>query len=530
MPLLSFDPRYRRIWMFPRNIRNIVPWKLHQALIVLMKCSDLNVKSGDDQKYIYRMLEEAGIKGKSNTRDKNPGGMRTYLAQLSMLGLLYEDQNRQYRYTIAGQNLADGNNPLRVLQFQLLRHQYPSAYGLGRNVMIDPRMKVKPFLFLIRLMRDERLSGYLSCEDMIIPILYGHNDDCYEICVQKILEARQNGIESTIDDFELDLYTPRSGMGSNLNNVSDIANTGKNYLSAAGLIVSCGKNNGKAIYSFNENYADVYEAMLKENDFLECSSDDEKESFQRAYGRYNKKKDMRSESETYAEKESPEVAFVQFRYVMYANDNLFVAEETPFYNEMKEMGISSNTVSKALEPYKKKRRSIDENNFLEAANSGGEKSEEFEKGLANLFISLGFDKSLWIGRKKAYGNWRGNFPDVFVKRSGTADAGFIDAKASSGYSLGHDDMLKMKDTYIGSMAEIDGNSKLCYFVYVAGGFKGNVEYSVRQLEEVTGIHVTAMDARTVLRLRDKEWNAEEIERKALCRGGLLTESELVFME
>ena len=207
--------------MFPRNIRNIVPWKLHQALIVLMKCSDLNVKSGDDQKYIYRMLEEAGIKGKSNTRDKNPGGMRTYLAQLSMLGMLYEDRDKQYRYTIAGQNLADGNNPLRVLQFQLLRHQYPSAYGLGRNVMIDPRMKVKPFMFLIRLMRDERIGGYLSCEDMMIPVVYGHNDSCYEICVQKILTARQGSIESAIDDFELDLYTPRSGMGSSLSNVKD---------------------------------------------------------------------------------------------------------------------------------------------------------------------------------------------------------------------------------------------------------------------------------------------------------------------
>lgn len=530
MPLLSFDPCYRRIWMFPRNIRSIVPWKLHQALIVLMQCSDLNVKSGDDQKYIYKMLEEAGIKSKANTRDKNPGGMRTYLAQLSMLGMLYEDKNSQYRYTIAGQNLADGNNPLRVLQFQLLRHQYPSAYGLGRNVKIDPRMKVKPFMFLIRLMRDERLGGYLSCDDMVIPILYGHNDNCYEVCVQKILGARQSGIMSVIDDFELDLYTPRSGMGTNLDNVRNIANTGKNYLSAAGLIVPCGKNSDKTIYSFNENYADVYEIILKEKDFLECRSDDDKESFQRAYGRYDKKKDTRSEIDTLTKKESPEEAFVQFRYVIYANDNLFVADEKPFYNAMNEMGISSCTVSKALEPYRTKRRSIDENNFLEAANSGGEKSEEFEKGLANLFKLLGFDKSLWIGRKKSHGNWRGNFPDVFVKRSGTVDAGFVDAKASSGYSLGHDDMLKMKDTYIGSMTEIDSNSKLCYFVYVAGGFRGNIELSVRQLEAATGIPVTAMDARTVLRLRDKEWSVEEIEKKVLYRGGLLTESELNFME
>ncbi len=517
--------------MFPRNIRNIVPWKLHQALIVLMKCSDLNIKSGDDQKYIYRMLEEAGIKGKSNTRDKNPGGMRTYLAQLSMLGMLYEDKENQYRYTIAGQNLAEGNNPLRVLQYQLLRHQYPSAYGLGRNVMIDPRMRVKPFMFLIRLMRDERLERYLSCEDMIIPVLYGHNDDCYELCVQKILISRMKGIEAAIDDFELDLYTPRSGMGKNLGNVKDIANTGKNYLEAACLIVDGGKVSGKSIYSFNENYVDVFEQMLAEkSDFLDCSNDGDKESFQRAYGRYDKTKDTRSDNETKAEKESPEAAFVQFRYVIYANDNLFVAEEEPFYNEMKEMGISSTVVSKALEPYKKKRRSIDENNFLEAANSGGEKSEEFEKGLTNLFISLGFDGSQWIGRKKSHANWRGNFPDVLVRRSETRDAGFIDAKASSGYSLGHDDMLKMKETYVGCMGELDSESNLCYFVYVAGGFKGNVDQSVRQLERATGIPVTAMDARTVLRLRDKEWSAADIEKKVLVHGGLLTEAELAFME
>ena len=155
MPLLSFDSKYRRLWMFPRNIRKITPWKLYQILKVLIQCEDMNMASKDNQKFIYQLLAEAGIKRSENIRDKNPGGMRTYYAQLKCLGLIYPSGKERYNYTIAGDAIADEDNPLQVLQYQLFRHQYPSAYGLGRNVLIDPRMKVKPFLFISKLLHDE---------------------------------------------------------------------------------------------------------------------------------------------------------------------------------------------------------------------------------------------------------------------------------------------------------------------------------------------------------------------------------------
>ena len=156
--LLSFDPDTRRIWMFPRNIRDIAPWKLYKILKVLLQCEDVNQYSGEEQQMMYRLLDESGIKKKGKTRDKNPGGMRTYYSQLETLGLVFRAEgSKSYSYTIAGETIANEENPLAVLQYQLLRHQYPSAYGLGQNVKIDSRMRVKPFKFLLRVLHDRRL-------------------------------------------------------------------------------------------------------------------------------------------------------------------------------------------------------------------------------------------------------------------------------------------------------------------------------------------------------------------------------------
>ena len=535
MALIPFDGKYRRVWMFPRNIRDIAPWKIYQAITVVMKFDDEDITDPAQQKYIYQMLEEAGVKKKGETRDANSGGTRTYLTQLQMLGLLYKNRDGKLRYTIAGQNLADDNNPLRILQIQLLRHQYPSAYGLGQNVRIDPRMKIKPFMFLLKLLQDPRI-GAMTSEEMIVPVVYGHNNNCYELCVEKILKVRENDYDAAyvIDDPEHDLYTPRGSEGKALENIRSIANTAKNYLQAANLIKLLDERVArKEQYAFNEKYADLYQEMLNESDsFLSCSDSESIESFQRAYGRYDRTKDLRSDKEAEGMKNSPEVSFVQFRYVLNANNNLFLDDEKDFYDDMEKMGIKESIVAEAIAPYKAKRRSIDENNFLEFANSGGNMSEEFEKALTNLFISIGYDRSLWIGRKQSKNNWRGNFPDVFIRRTGSDNVGFADAKASSQYSLGHNDMVKMKDTYAGSNKELDSSSQLCFFIYVAGGFKGDINSAVSQLQKATGISVTAMDARTALRmldLHDDGWSAHDLELRIFSKGGLITESEIEFL-
>ena len=292
--LLSFDPYTRRIWMFPRNIRDIAPWKLYKILKVLIQCEDVNQYSGEEQQMMYRLLDESGIKKKGNTRDKNPGGMRTYYSQLETLGLVFKtEESKSYSYTIAGETIANEENPLAVLQYQLLRHQYPSAYGLGQNVKIDSRMRVKPFMFLLGLLHDYRLDNYLTNFDVVFPVIYGHNMDCYDFVVNKILEFRdKKDFREVIDNWEIDLYTPRGSADKAINNMCDIANTAINYLKAAALVIEDGSILGRLKYVFNTNYESLYQRFLKEKDnFIPIRGRQDYESFQRAYGRYDKNKD-----------------------------------------------------------------------------------------------------------------------------------------------------------------------------------------------------------------------------------------------
>ncbi|MDP3443180.1 MAG: restriction endonuclease FokI C-terminal domain-containing protein, partial [Ignavibacteria bacterium] len=179
----------------------------------------------------------------------------------------------------------------------------------------------------------------------------------------------------------------------------------------------------------------------------------------------------------------------------------------------------------AIEPFQGKKKSLEENIYLEYGNSGGEKSTEFEKATTNLLKELGFSESLWIGSKKSQKNWRGNFPDVFIKRDDSMNCGLADTKATSIFSLGHADMLKMKETYFYTHKEIDSSSVLRYFLYIAGGFKGNINLSVDQLSKQTQIPVTAMDAKTMLllkKLKEKGWEAKDIENDIFMSGGFIS--------
>ena len=533
MPLLSFDSKYRRLWMFPRNIRKITPWKLYQILKVLIQCEDMNMASKDNQKFIYQLLAEAGIKRSENIRDKNPGGMRTYYAQLKCLGLIYPSGKERYNYTIAGDAIADEDNPLQVLQYQLFRHQYPSAYGLGRNVLIDPRMKVKPFLFISKLLHDKNLGEYLTDEEVIIPCAYGHNWDCYELCVDKILKSREEGsLLCVFDNIYQDLYTPRGKAENCLDNAANIANTAMNYMRAANWLVRIDSGTNERKWGFNQQFEKLYQEMLHEYDsFINIDDISQEESFLRAYGRYNKTKDGRSNAEAEKGKQKAETMFIQFRYLDYISNNSFTDDSEDFVAELSQKyGFDYSAINSAISPLEAKKRSIDENNYIDYASSGGEKAEEFEKATVNIMIHLGFDGSYWIGRKRSKANWRGNFPDVLIKKADEKNIGFADTKASSSYSLGHNDMLKMRETYVNSNKELEPESSLKYFLYIAGGFRGNIEGAARQLAEATGIPVTALDARTILyliRMKDKKgWPAEKIEQEIFKHGGLITSYEL----
>lgn len=531
--LLSFDPNTRRVWMFPRNIRDIAPWKLYKILKVLLQCEDINQYSGAEQQMMYRLLEESGIKKEAKTRDKNPGGMRTYYSQLETLGLIFKQENsKAYAYTIAGETIANEENLLGVLQYQLLRHQYPSAYGLGQNVRIDPRMRVKPFLFILKLLHDSRLCKYLTNYDVVFPVIYGHNSDCYEYVLEKIQKFReQNDFKSVVDNWEIDLYTPRGNADKSINNICDIANTAINYLKATNLVLTSGTIQGRTQYVFNSAYEELYNSFLKEeNSFLKIKDKSDNESFQRAYGRYKKEKDNRNISECSNQtKVSPTLQFATFKYVEYLNNHLFDDDTNQFVAEMATYGISEKDSVSAIDRLSPRKHSLQENTYFDYAFSGGTHSNEFEQATTDLLKMLGFSDSQWIGRKKSKSNWRGNFPDIFIKKTGTIDCGLADTKASSSYSLGHDDMLKMKETYVHTNEEIEKGSKLIYFVYISGGYRGDINNSLNQLSNATKIPVTAVDAKGMLKLLDKNWTPEEIEQKVFMTGEYVSSAQIELM-
>ncbi len=533
MGLLDFDPKTRRVWMFPRNIRDIAPWKLYRILKILLQCDDIDQYSGEDQKMMYRLLEESGIKKKGEIRDRNPGGMRTYYSQLETLGFVFRpDNGKTYHFTLAGEAMSEEENPLQILQYQLLRHQYPSAYGLGQNVKMDPRMKIKPFVFLLRLLHDERLDFKLSNFDVVFPVIYGHNDDCYEFVVKKILEFRELGVfEDVISNCEIDLFTPRSSPSGNpIGNIKDIANTAMNYLKAAALILEAGKEKGRTFYSFNDHYEHFYKEMENESDYyIPIRSKSDYQSFQRNYGRYLKSKDTRTTTDSEPRKESPSLQFATFKYVEFLNEELYSDDTALFVSEMAKYGISQKDAVYATEKFKDKKDNLQDNTYLEYAYSGGKQASEFEKATTELLKSLGFSESQWIGRRKSFNNWRGNFPDVYIKQPGTQECGMADTKATSSYSLGHDDMLKLRETYIHTNLEIDPKSRLEYFVYIVGGVKGNISQSLSMLSAATGLPVSALDARGMLKIKRKNWSPSFIEEHLFKAGAYISADEIELM-
>lgn len=241
-------PAYRTMWMFPRNIRRIEPWKLVQIASILEACT-ANTMEQSVQDGLYDQLEKLGVKRRLNEyRVGNGGGFRTYMAQLACLGLFWKDsQSGAYVTTHAGELLMQCMAPAKVLRCQLLRMQYPSVYGLGHNIRMHPDIRVKPFAMIVRLLKDSRLGGRITSPELAAPVVYGHNtsEAVYEACMEKILRIREGASPSDIIDSVDDVRTtrrynefdPDSDLKKGVEDAVTIANTAANYLLASQIAV-----------------------------------------------------------------------------------------------------------------------------------------------------------------------------------------------------------------------------------------------------------------------------------------------------
>ncbi|MBE0534526.1 MAG: hypothetical protein IH624_02575 [Phycisphaerae bacterium] len=455
-----------------------------------------------------KALEQAALKSQGVQRDPNSGGPRTYLSQLKCLGLLFEDPHHVLYYTKAGADLISGCPPLPILQTLLLRHQYPSIYALGKNVKIDPRLHVKPFLFVLQLLRDPRIQ-YLTVDELKIPIVYGHNHDCLELCIAKILQLRAGrNIASLIDD-PLDLYTrrrPTPNIRQDTSNSGDIyyvANTCKNYMQAACLVAV--ETVGSEVHILPSPTTDalVTAALNNVHSFIKLPSMDQEqreEIFQRQLGSWDRTKDTRRLVKPAGQVTAGESIIRSHLYQLLGTTILSGYPDAFVDKMVSAFGFDETMVVATIEPFLPKSLDIFESTYLAYSIGGTPTAIDFERATCELF-----DKKLRFASEhtgqRARPSGVGGYADVFAVALDNRHCALIDTKASRSYSISSSDYAKMTSNYIPNYRELCGSHPftLEFVSYVAGGF-ANIASKLKEIHKETRVPASAITAQDLLRL------------------------------
>ena len=311
--------------MFPRNFRKAYAWKV--AKILALFSSSIAEGGKDDEverKFITSLkLANLQVGREQETRDPNPGDYRTFRAQMSGFGFIFQRQDSPICFTKAGRDILDGVPALKVLQTQVLRHQYPSVYSRSQNVEIDANIRLRPFVFLLKLMGEERLGKYITYHEGVIAVACAKTERDHEMVVDLILRSRAGAdIGSLVNLGELRTAKKASGEVT-LDNLTDISNTMvSGVLGGCMLAMEDGKVDGRARYVHNLEFSEIINAACA-SPFSEIPNADNPESFQRAYGAWDVKKDTAVAdpgSATAPRREGPEVGMIKALYFDFQGD------------------------------------------------------------------------------------------------------------------------------------------------------------------------------------------------------------------
>ena len=537
MNLVLHNPRYRRLWMTPRNLREIPVYKLKQALhtfISIDRKYGWTGKQRQQDRFIHE-LNQIGFKrsasGNTAGYHPNPGGARTYQAQLRNLGLIYPTGSEpEYEVTIAGQEILSGTNPLDTIHHNLLSNQYPSDYSNGQNVRIHPDIKIKPFLFLAKLCRDKDLNGVTEVE-MMYACIYGHNWSCCKIVKEKILSFRNNNdFLQQIDNPAEDLFSPKAqktDIKSRLKDIGHIANTFKNYLESNYLLI---KQEDKR-YTFNDEHISVYNTHYNEHDrFIEYTNSI---NFQRTYGSWNKIKDTR----TVPSKDNVDVKnFARDRAAeftaQYFSNNLVSGYPEALDKTLYEMGFSRLIVDEVIGNAMKDSMDYFSAHFLELSVSPKE-HRAFELALNDLINGAGIS-SKHTGQLKVPGVV-GGCADVLSFSDMRKESVQFDTKAKkdSNYSLPAGDYRALKSYYEGHNTMLETLSLssaliCCAQVVVSSGFSSNAEKTFKTLSKEIDNPVSGITAHQILRFLKKIKDSNSIEQKNIIFFQQLSETIGLF--
>ncbi|RJP46935.1 MAG: hypothetical protein C4584_00985 [Armatimonadetes bacterium] len=498
-------------WMIPRNKRKLTSLVDSLAAFSILAVGGEWFGDVEKQREFEALLERQRLKRPGDRRDMRAGGARTYEAQLSSLGLIFsqDSSSRAMRLTLAGEAMINGDPPIPLLRKQLLTFQYPSEYSLRQNVRISPKYKIRPFLFILRLLADEEIGTLSEQEVARFVITYAYTDSDYDKVKKMILKYRQLGNdEGWIEDaaqFLKDTGGSRThghSLEQRLTYLEEIANTFFNYMESAQLVE---RIRDESSIRLNPDFVLEHQSYLTPSLSLPLMKDAEKhEVFQRRYGLdLVKTKDTRSFG-------AGQITNQELQYRLVMREYLDIASKTPLLevtgilvNKIADTtGVPQNIVKNIL--LQKIPRALDtfEAGYWDMAHQGTEQATDFEISTMMIFRDILNYYAEHIGQDRSQGR-RGGNPDVFVVSFSDEYSGIIDTKAYSAYGLDNDHRNRMKSDYIPAFYRKNLNGKsieLAFYMYVAGGFDKGFNTKLNSLSSEVSLRGSAITASNMIRL------------------------------
>lgn len=519
----------RKIWMASRNIRKIPPWKIIEILNAFMVAQESGAGWESNLKDI---LQSKGLKRDFEAYDKNPGGDRTYKAQLISFGLLYEKEKKLI-LTKAGKDLCNTKNALLILRTQLLNMQYPSVYSIGRNVDISQCVKVKPVLFLLELMLE---LDYLTKDEISVAVIYGHSVDNLHICKDKILAIRSG--KSLIDIIEnredvLTVKTKEKQVNERLEDIRNIANTFENWMNSTKLTIK------KTEEGIRKNAIDptaldlIKQYINNRSKFIETDISKIKEnpvSFMKRYGSWDGKKD--TSRVAIMKQSSPEIVLLKSKFLEFFSKDVFSRNSAAIYkNDMISLGFEIKDINSVVKLLSPTSTSLFEDTYIELSNGGcASKGIKFEEATEKLLNRLEF-KSKLTGQLKRPAGKSGSYADIVSTYNKIAI--LFDTKSTKKYNVPHQDQVKAIQTYIPNWTELKDThkktdaDKLQSFCYVSNDFvSSSVSDHLLNIEKETGCKTNAIKAWDLFKYIEKNESATAIDFFAkLSQSGLVLLNE-----
>lgn len=496
-------------WMIPKNKRDLT--HIPGTLLAFSEINNNTEWSGhrDIQAKFEKLLEAMGQKGGGNQYDPHSGGARTYEAQLDALGLIYWDEvdgRKILRLTLAGEAILAGKNPTTILQHQLMKLQYPSPYSLRTQVGINPKSKIRPFLFLMRLLLDPDI-GYLENDEIGFIILpYAKTASDYASVKKKILQYRKTKKFTFPNTFMEDTFSTRGRnhtFEERLEYLHDKANIFINYLDSCHFILRPEKQKiicNPSVKKLVESYLTNEKPLL-----------DDPENSVRFQRRFGLDPDHSKDTRLFTESSQISASDILKRMVLVAFSRIASKKLClDISDEIIELirrvtGAKPDFIRKILSNKDIDGLNYFEENYINMANRGREDAIDFEIATAELFReSLGF-RVKHVGQVKPLNRDGGN-PDIIIISDPAEYCGILDAKAYSAYGLDHDHQLRMRVDYVPNVDEHSDGKEVKFFAYVSGDFSNVFTRKLKGLagiiskEQKNEIHASGITARNLIHL------------------------------